>query len=186
MVGEARAISEAPNCDDLLTDLDVKALVRRCGVETVLEGVPRAGGRVPVDRDSEALEGVAAVVFAGVAVAVLRNWPLEVGARSFGLCSSPSFTKLFLLSTEGLGRGIEGELAPVGRGIDEAVLGTGKRESRGSPLGRFCEESILSSASAHNWLSMRVEAVQMVVGVGALASCKGSLGAWSSELGVFA
>lgn len=33
---------------------------------------------------------------------------------------------------------------------------------------------------------MNVEAVQMVVGVGALASCKGSLGACSSELGVFA
>lgn len=134
-MGDARAISEVPNCDDLLTDLDVNALVRRCGVETVLEGVPMAGGRIPVDRDSEARDGVAAVVFTGVAVAVLRNWPLEAGALSFGLCSSPSRTKLFLLSTEGLGRGIEGELAPVGRGIEEAVLGTGRRESLGRPLG---------------------------------------------------
>ena len=166
------------NCDDdLLTDLDVNALVRRCGVETVLEGVPIAAGRIPVDRDSEAREGAAAVVFAGVAVVEVCNWLLEAGALSFGLCSSPSLTKLFLLSTEGLGRGIEGELAPVGLGIDEAVLGTGRRDSLGSPLGRFCEESMMSSASSAPTTVVEVEAVQVVVGVVALASCKGSLGA---------
>lgn len=79
-----------------------------------------------------------------------RGWFRNAGARSLGLCSSPSLRKLFLLaSTEGLGLGRDGELAPVGRGIEEAVLGTGRRDSLGRPLGRFVESMAASLFDVH-------------------------------------